>query len=78
MKYLINTTETYRVDTESEVDEFIKESKEARLGSLTKYSSTYKEQKVKGEVVDAWYRVTLYKSFNLEKEPEREVEVAYE
>jgi hypothetical protein len=33
--------------------------------------------KAKGEVVDEWYRVILTKDFNIEKEPDKYVEVNY-
>lgn len=68
-KYLINVTENYRVDSESEVEQLIKEAKESSEYSLTKHSSAYKERKQKGEVVDAWWKVSLTKTFTDEKEP---------
>lgn len=75
MKYLITTTETYRVDTEAEADTLIEE---AKAEGLNKYSCTYKEAKAKGEVIDSWYRVILTKNFTSEKEPDRTVSVSYE
>ena len=45
---------------------------------LGKYSSEYKEQKSKGEVVDSWYRVILTKKFNAEKEPSQHIKVNYD
>ena len=77
-KYLITVTEVYRVDTESEVEAVIAEAKADENFTLTKYNREYKEKKAKGEVVDAWYKVTLVKSFNDEKDPDRIVEVSYE
>lgn len=68
-KYLIRTTEFYRVDTENEAKTFIEEQKRKGNYEVTKYSTERKEKKAKGEVVDAWYRVTLVKDFNDEKEP---------
>jgi hypothetical protein len=76
MKYLINTVETYRVDTEEEANRLIDDAKSA--GNLSKYSCVYKERKAKGEVIDDWYRVTLTKVFTDEKEPEYCVSVHYE
>lgn len=75
MKYLINTTETYRVDNESEAQTLIEEAKAA--GTLNKYSCVYKERKQKGEVIDSWYRVTLTKVFTDEKEPQEIYGVDY-
>ena len=70
MKYLISTQETYRVSTESEVEQLIAEAKEASEYDLAKYTREYKEKKLKGEVVDSWFRVTLTKKFADEKNPE--------
>ena len=78
MKYLINTTETYRVDSETEAEELIAQAKGAKEYELAKYTREYKEKKSKGEVVDSWMKVVLTKKFTDEKEPERTVEVAYE
>jgi hypothetical protein len=77
MKYLLETTEVYRVDKESEAKELIESAKSGNNYLLKKYSSQYKERKQKGEVVDAWYRVTLVKTFNEEKEPITSIEIKY-
>lgn len=77
-RYLIKTTEQYRVDSESEAKALIEEAKKEKGYTLAKYSSEYKERKVKGEVADAWYRVTLNKNFADEKEPDCTVSVSYE
>ena len=69
MKYLIQTTEVFRVDSEEEAQELIKAAKENNMYALKKYNCEYKEKKSKGEVVDDWYKVTLTKCFNEEKEP---------
>ena len=78
MKYLVNVTEVYRVDSETEVEALIADAKADETFSLVKYNREYKEKKAKGDVVDAWYKVTLVKSFNDEKDPDRIVEVSYE
>ena len=78
MKYLINVTETYRVDTEQEAADLINEAKTNGSYILSKYSSAKKEKKAKGEILDEWYHVALAKTFNDEKEPENIVEVNYE
>lgn len=77
MKYLVKTTEQYRVDTESEVKQFIEEAKKDKKYNLNKYTSEYKTVKAKGEVIDDFYRVTLVKEFTVEKEPDRTVTVSY-
>jgi hypothetical protein len=77
-KYLITTTEVYRVADEAEVEALIENAKEDPTFNLNKYNCEYKEKKVKGEVEDSWYKVTLVKSFNSEKDPETFVSVSYE
>lgn len=76
MKYLIEATEIYRVDSESEANALLEEAKGE--GNLSKYSCVHKERKSKGEVIDEWYRVTLNKKFTDEKEPEATVSIIYE
>ena len=78
MKYLLETTENYRVDNEDAAKQLIEKAKEGNNYILKKYSSQYKERKSKGEVIDAWYKVTLVKTFTDEKEPNQSVEVSYD
>lgn len=78
MKYLIQVTETYRVDTEDQVKEMIEEAKADGRFQLLKYTSQYKERKAKGEVVDAWYKVTFTKGFTEERDPEVTATITYE
>ena len=78
MKYLVNVTEIYRVDSESEVESLIAEAKADDSFTLVKYNREYKEKKSKGDVIDSWYKVTLVKNFNDEKDPDRIVEITYE
>ena len=75
MKYLISTTETYRVDNEAAAQDLIETAKAS--GTLNKYSCVYKERKQKGDVIDSWYRVTLTKNFTDEKEPQEIYGVNY-
>lgn len=67
MKYLIETTEVYRVESEDEAKAVIEDAK--RKSSVVKYNCAYKEKKSKGEVVDSWYKVTIVKKWDDEKEP---------
>lgn len=76
-KYLITTTETYRVDTEEEVQAILEEAKNDSNYTVVKYSSTYKEKKAQGDVVDSWYRLTITKAFTDEKDPDRDVQITY-
>lgn len=78
MKYLISTKEVYRVDTENLVENLVNEAKNDNRFVLTKYNVEKREQKMKGVVVDEWYRITLEKKFTDEKEPESEVRIDYE
>ena len=79
MKYLIEVTENYRVDSEKEAAALIEEAKQnQRQYSLSKYSSVQKERKSKGEVIDSWYKVSLTKKFTDEKEPYASVIPTYE
>ena len=76
-KYLIKTTEVYRVDTENEVEAFLNQAKNDSQYELVKYSAQHKERKKQGEVLDDWFQVQLVKAFTDEKEPDRQVEVHY-
>jgi hypothetical protein len=78
MRYLIQTIETYRADTEPEAKGVIEEAKAAGEYTLTKYSSEKKEVKAKGEVIDEYYKVTLTKLFTDIKEPTSVANVIYE
>ncbi len=77
MKYLITTTEVYRFSSENEASNFIENAKKEAGYVLKKNTVEYKEKRQKGEVVDYWWKVTLVKSFNDEKEPETDVDVEY-
>lgn len=77
MKYLTQVTETYRIDTEEQVISTIEEAKNDTRFTLVKHTSQYKERKSKGEVIDAWYKVTLTKQFTDEKEPDATVTINY-
>lgn len=75
MKYLIETTEVYRVDTEDAAINLINEAKASSV--VSKYSSTHKEKKLKGEVVEEWYKVSITKVWDSEKEPCGQATVNY-
>lgn len=78
MKYLLETTESYRVDNEAAAQEIIEKAKSSSQYLLIRYTTTYKEKKIKGEVEDSWYKVTLVKKFTDEKEPDGSIEINYE
>lgn len=77
-KYLTTVVETYRVDSEAEVQIMLEEAKRSLNYMLVKYTSEKKERKAKGEVVDEYYKLTLYKAFNNEKEPSDVITIYYE
>jgi hypothetical protein len=78
MKYLITNTEVYRVETEEEAELLINEAKADTKYVLTKYNCEKKERKQKGEVIDSYFKVSLVKSFNDEKDPVTDITVSYE
>ena len=78
MRYLTKVVETYRLSSEKEVEEFLKELKSDRRFTVAKYSSTKKEKKSKGEVIDEWIRFEVTKLFNDEAEPVDVINVNYE
>lgn len=67
--FLTRVTEVWRIDTQREVDSFIEEQKASNLFAVNKYTSEKKEVKQKGEVIDEYFKVTIVKDFNKEKEP---------
>lgn len=77
MKFLLEVTESYRVNSQTEVDQLIEQAKTSNQYTLTKYNCQQKEQKQKGEVIDSWFKVSLTKKFNTEKEPDRDVDISY-
>ena len=77
MNYLVRTVETHRVANETEAKKLIESAKTDKTYTLSKYSSEYKCSKAKGEIVEEWYRVTLTKDFNTEKEPDTYVNIEY-
>ncbi len=68
MKYLIDATVNYRFDAEGEMQAYLDELKKDT--EVIKYSTQHKEKKSKGEIVDEWYKVSVTRKFNDEKEPE--------
>ena len=75
--FLIKTVEVYRADSEKEATKLIEEAKRSNKYFLSKSTSTLKERKQKGEVVDAWYKVELHKVFDDEKDPIGDAEIKY-
>ena len=76
-KYLVSTTEIYRVDSEHEVDEIVEKAKAQSTAKPPKHSAEYKERKQKGEVIDSWWKLSITKQFTDEKEPEFRTQISY-
>lgn len=68
-KYLVRRTDVYRVDTESEAKAFVEQQKTNSKYEVVKHSTELRTAKAKGEIVDEWYRVTIVKNCNEEKDP---------
>lgn len=77
-KFLTRVTETYRADSEKEAAELIEAAKKNDAFILDKYSTTRKDLKAKGEIVDTYYRVNLTKVFTDEKDPVYVIEPKYD
>lgn len=78
MKYLINETDTYVVDTVAEVEQLHEELKNNSYFTLASFSYKTKQIKAKGEVLGEYQVVTVKKLFNEEKNPDTEVNIMYE
>lgn len=67
MARLLTSCETYRIGTEFEVDDFIKQVKadaDEKGYELSSYSRTFKQKKAKGEVIDECYVVKITKTYS--------------
>ena len=78
MKYLVNTTEVFRVGSIEEVEALQEEVKTDGCYELASFSYKYKCTKQKGEIIDEWYQVSIKKVFNEEKDPCTVVDIGYE
>ena len=76
-KYLCQTQEIYRVNSEAEAAKLIEEAKSDKRFMLLKSSTEYKTVKAKGEIVDEYWKTTLVKHFTDLKEPDCSVAVDY-
>lgn len=66
-KYLNQTTEVYRIDTEEEVQAFNEELKADAIENgyvLKSYSYTLKEKKKNGDIIDSAYVVKAVKEYS--------------
>lgn len=73
VKYLLKTTEVYRLETMSDVEGFhkwLQKDADDQGYQLIGFSWKEKFRSSKGEVVDEWYVVSATKVFEDEKEPD--------
>ena len=70
MKYLLNVTVKYRVDSVEEAEALHEQMKRSNSYTLTDFGYKTKYVKSKGEIVDEYQVVTAKQEFNAEKEPE--------
>lgn len=78
MRYLTKVVETYRLPNEAAVETFLQELKADNNFEVAKYSSTKRQKKSKGEIIDEWIRFEVTKLFNDEQEADREIQIRYE
>lgn len=69
MIVLRKTTVEKRCESEKEVEDLITKAKEKANGVIT-YKTTYKTKKVKGEVVDFWWILTITEDFTSMDNPQ--------
>lgn len=73
IKSLIKATNEVRVETEEDADNFHKELQEEadRIGcTLSTFTKTLKQKKLKGEIMEEYYQIKYTFVFNELKEPE--------
>lgn len=76
-RFLTKVTETYRLENEAVVENFLKELKTNPQFEVAKYTSTKKYKKSKGEIIDEWIRFEVTKVFNEEAGPDSIIDVNY-
>ena len=78
MKYLVQSIDTYRVDTVAEVEQLHEDLLKDNTFSLTNFSYKTKCIKAKGEVIEEYQLVRATKSFTDEHDPAQQVTIVYE
>ena len=72
MRFLLQTTEKYRIDTLEEKDEFedeVRADGEEQGYIIKDFKYSEKNTKEKGEIIDTYYIVDVVKKFQEPKEP---------
>lgn len=75
MKYLLRTTDTYKVDTLEEVEALRDEMEQSAWFDISSFSYTYK---YKPKLDEEYYLVSVKKKITDENLPDRQVKVKYE
>ncbi len=75
MKYLLKTTDVYRVDTLDEVEKLRDEMEQSTWFSVSSFAYTYK---YKQKTDEEYYVVTVKKEITSEVMPDRQIKVKYE
>lgn len=75
MKYLLKTTDVYRVDTLAEVEKLRDEMEKSSWFGVGSFTYAYK---YKPKLDEEYYVVTVKKNITDENMPERQVKVNYE
>ena len=75
MKYLLTTTDTYRVDSLEEVEKLKDEMEESAWFDVGSFSYKYK---YKPKLDEEYYLVTVKKNITAENMPDRQVKIKYE
>lgn len=70
MKYLLNVTVKYRVNSVEDAEALHEQMKKDPHYTLTDFGYKTKYVKSKGEIIDEYQVVTAKQEFNMEKEPE--------
>ena len=78
MKYMINDTTVYRVDTIAEVEQLHDELANNPKFDLVSFSYKTKYIKSKGEIIGEYQLITAKKVFTEEKDPSIQYDVEYD
>jgi ribosomal protein L19E len=77
-KYLIKSTNVYRVPTVEDALKLRDELQNTENGELTNFSYTTKYIKAKGEIIEEYQLVKTCIEFTSEKDPELHIQAKYE
>ncbi len=78
MKYLLSSTDVYRVPTVVDVEKLHEELSKDTNFTLTSFSYKTKYIKIKGNIVEEYQVVSAKKVFNEEKDPTNSINVRYD